>query len=799
MFVIAIVAKAAPSVGEWTIYPRFMGTVTDIVDTPEKVYYTSGNRLFSYDKESNETYFYSTQNRLNDINVDIISYNPERKCLFVGYDNGNIDLLYDNGKVVNMSDIKDAAIMSDKTINNVTFRDGRAYLATKFGFVILDVVRHEVVESAIFNQPVQCLDLYGDWLMMQQSEGASAMFYAPISSPHNTRDKFTYLSDTRVGFFRVFGDYMVYSDMNNNNAIHRMKMRTTVDGRWIAVSDDELLNINGATGFKAGNDGYYLVSSTQIVRLDNNDGSVAERIDIPTSLKGQLLSAWKGPKAVWGADADGVACYNIDGGNVTLLADKAKPEGVSTDEVFFQKWDSKGRLWTGNLGPTMFRAGRNGDYIWLWQRVSRLTDDRPEDMSLLKATVIDPSCKYEQQSWKHTRLVGGVAELAIDPFNPDRYYQAANVEGLYVIENNEQIHVFNQNNSPFRGAWGARVIGVTVDHENNLWVGCDNEGKSAHTWYVLPAEKLRGDITAVTPSDWHGTKFDDNGNKDMGIVVCRKTPAIFSFNSTWGAPLRGLRTNGTLTNTTDDELFDFTGILDQDGKPYEPDRWACGVEDRRGRVWFGTTMGVVEITNPRELNANTRLNRIKVPRNDGTNFADYLCETDIVYDIAVDNSNRKWIATDASGVFLVSENGDRIIEHFTKDNSPLPDNCVLSVSCDPNSNKVYFGLLSGLVSYTSDSSPAAEDFSDVYAYPNPVRPDYTGPITITNLMDNSLVKIADAAGHVFYQGRSEGGMITWNGLDATGNRVRSGVYFVYASSNNDGSSASAVTKIVVVN
>ena len=123
----------------------------------------------------------------------------------------------------------------------------------------------------------------------------------------------------------------------------------------------------------------------------------------------------------------------------------------------------------------------------------------------------------------------------------------------------------------------------------------------------------------------------------------------------------------------------------------------------------------------------------------------------------------------------------------------------MSVACDPNSNKVYFGLKSGLISYCSTSSPAAEDYNDVYAYPNPVRPEYTGWITITGLMENSLVKIADAAGNIFYQTRSEGGMVIWDGCDASGNRVKSGVYYVFASQNANGSSSGAVTKILVVN
>ena len=121
------------------------------------------------------------------------------------------------------------------------------------------------------------------------------------------------------------------------------------------------------------------------------------------------------------------------------------------------------------------------------------------------------------------------------------------------------------------------------------------------------------------------------------------------------------------------------------------------------------------------------------------------------------------------------------------------------MACDPNSNTVYFGTMTGLLSYKGDSSPAMDDYSEVYAYPNPVRPDYTGWITVTGLMDNSLVKIADANGNVFYQGRSEGGMVTWDGCNAAGERVRSGIYYVYASTGGEGTESNAVvTKIMVI-
>ena len=251
--------------------------------------------------------------------------------------------------------------------------------------------------------------------------------------------------------------------------------------------------------------------------------------------------------------------------------------------------------------------------------------------------------------------------------------------------------------------------------------------------------------------------------------------------------------------SSDDKITIVDTFMDQDNKNLSFYHIICATEDNKGRIWIGTDNGVFEVTDPTKITGTTaKVNHLKVPRNDGTNLADYLLDSQTVNAIAVDNSNRKWIAT-LSGVYLVSENGDEIIEHYTSSNSILPSNTVYSVACDPRSSSVYFGTPNGVVEYNSTSSPGRDDYSEVIAYPNPVRPEYTGWITIKGLMDDSLVKIADASGNVFHQGRSNGGMYIWDGCNASGERVKTGVYYVFASQNSTGSNEACVTKIMVVN
>ena len=275
----------------------------------------------------------------------------------------------------------------------------------------------------------------------------------------------------------------------------------------------------------------------------------------------------------------------------------------------------------------------------------------------------------------------------------------------------------------------------------------------------------------------------------------------FFLESNYTGELVALDNAGTMTTFSDDRRMVWSSFLDQDGKPFPGVTLRCMAEDMNGQIWIGTQQGVFAITDPYQaVNPDLRVNRIKVPRNDGTNLADYLLDSEKISAIAVDHSNRKWIGTEKSGLFLVSPSGDEIIANYTADNSMLSTPTITSLRVDPESNNIYVGTLDGLYILASTSSPARPDYSDVYAYPNPVTPDYTGWVTVTGLMDNSLVKIMDSAMHLVAQLTSEGGMAVWDGCNLNGERVRAGVYYVLASSGDSSSSAGdVVTKILVIN
>ena len=212
----------------------------------------------------------------------------------------------------------------------------------------------------------------------------------------------------------------------------------------------------------------------------------------------------------------------------------------------------------------------------------------------------------------------------------------------------------------------------------------------------------------------------------------------------------------------------------------------CAAEDKDGNIWIGTSAGPL-LLDPNQITASApTFTQVKVPRNDGTNYADYLLSGIDVSCIAVDGANRKWFGTKKNGIYLISEDNLSEIHHFTTLNSPLLSNGIESIAINEKTGEVFIGTDKGLCSYMSDSSTPNESMTsdNVWAYPNPVKPDYTGLITIVGLSQNANVKILTSNGRIVNEGKSNGGTYTWNGYDVNGKKVASGIYMVATATND---------------
>jgi hypothetical protein len=253
-------------------------------------------------------------------------------------------------------------------------------------------------------------------------------------------------------------------------------------------------------------------------------------------------------------------------------------------------------------------------------------------------------------------------------------------------------------------------------------------------------------------------------------------------------------------DTKNNESKEFTSFINQDGNTFSIKYGVrCLAEDKDNNIWIGTSDGPLMLESTQIESNNPIFTQVKVPRNDGTNYADYLLAGIDITSIAIDGGNRKWFGTNNNGVFLISSDNLEQIQHFTTDNSSLISNSILSIAINHTTGEVFFATDHGLCSYISDATKTNQEMStdNVWAYPNPVEPDYTGPITITGLSFNSDIKILSSSGYVVNEGRSNGGTYIWDGCDKKGKRVASGIYMV-AIATNDGKNGT-VCKIAIVN
>lgn len=764
--------KGQLAVGDWKIHSIFGNKPNKVIDTKDIVYFMSDSTLYSYNKAQNEHESFTKRNKLSDITIRNIVYNFDKKYLLIVYKNSNIDFLYDNGKIINLPDIKDAILTSSKNINDINFKGDRVYVATDFGYVVLNDIKHEVAESQNYNKKIKSIAPIGEYLFISDD---SKLYVGKLKDIHPTLSTFQ-ATNIAKGIDRLI-------PLNDNSFIY-------FEGwtyKAVIGADPTQLDLytvfnTSIVGDQITSKGVLLQAKNQYKILDKEAKEI-EVGNIPSALQSSFIGSYGGDKNFWILDKNGLKNSKIDNGTETVLSDYFKPNASTVLNPYNTFYNTaQNKLYVINTGSNRF-VGSYTDLAAYNTLDGAFWND------------ITPTTFVTSNGSGTKNKAQGAYQPVLHPDDPNTFFVGSWFEGAYKISEGKQVAKYDWTNSPMNLDWYCCAVGLQFDKNKNLWI-VEADGKNQ--LMVLPYSKLSQ--ATLTAADWYvpvvpGMKLD----KKAKFIITKKDDLKIFTSGVYGSLFYVLDDNGTPNIASDDVSKSYTSFIDQDEKSYEWLYMNCFAEDKNGKLWIGTDNGVVETIPANSIKNNFRVNRIKVPRNDGTQYADYLLENTDVTCIAVDGSNRKWIGTFNAGVFLVSEDGSKIINNFTMSNSYLTSNQIVSVTCNPNNNSVYIGTPYGITEYSSDSSPAEENYDNVYAYPNPVRPDYTGWITIRGLMDNSLIKIADAAGNVFSSGRSSGGMYIWDGCNSSGEKVKTGVYFVFASQNENGSSSGAVTKILIVN
>ena len=742
-------------IGEWKLYPSYHNA-TYCQMAGDKLYILASGALYSYNKSDNEMRLYDKINTLSDIDITHIAYCNEIKALVIIYSNANIDVLYDNEEIYNLSDFKNK-ILPDKKINNITIQGATAYLSTVFGVVDIDLENLEFRNTYNTGLDTQYTYIFNGRLYTATKSG---LYYCETSKNMLDKSNWEKVNNSVIKTIRELNGklYCLTEEGKFAEIITQSNTLRVVDG-----------NDNYSYFYQDG-DNLIAVSSKRIVELTSNGSNKICDLDKKYNF---IL---KDKDTFWCCSGyDGVVESFVENKTIKAKSEPLLPNSPIRNYCEFMKFTSDDKLLVagGNLNyfDVTFYDGTLMEYDYNNYKWINL----PED-TIKKATGL--------------RYVN-ICSVDEDPTEPGHYFASSFGYGLYEFRDGKFVKHYSFNNSSLESAVPnnkayVRVSSVKFDEEGNLWcintTNVDNIVKILKKdgeWVSLNYKDIEYKETMVHPY------IDSRGW--LWIVSLQSEPGIFCA-----------KLNGTPFDTSDDEskiwLHKFTN---QDGVSYDIYQVYALTEDHNGSIWVGTNTGVFVIDNPKEFFKEGTFKQIKVPRNDGTGLADYLLSGTYIKSIEVDGANRKWIGTNDNGVYLISADGLETIHHFTTENSQLPSDCIESIAINGKSGEVFIGTDKGIASYMSDATRPEEKLenSNIYAYPNPVKADYSGNISIVGLTHDCNVKIVDANGFLINEGNSNGGMYSWNGRNQRGEKVASGVYYVltYDSNGDEG----VATKILI--
>lgn len=756
IFLFSIVVNIASvnaqiGVGEWRDHLPFTYTIA-VTESPTKVYAASEQGVFSYSKKNKNVEKLTKVNVLSDIGISDIEYSTENDVLLVGYSNGNIDLIFEN-EVFNLSDIKRKMISGSKSINHILFVNQYAYLSCGFGIVVVNIDKREIKDTYYIGNfgiqlQVNQLGLDNTFLYAATNEG---VYIADITDPNLVDySNWQLLTDipnyaSKFNSIYIKDGKLLVSQVNDsfNDVVYAYE-----DGVWSNFIQDyssiRTIKSNGSSVLVVTNRNV-LVYNTSFVFQDS-----ISQTDIPYLNPYDVVSSDN--QTYWIADkGKGLVKYQLG------AVEEIKPNAPYLPDAYSIDIDNNRVLVTaGGLTASGGNAYLNGAVF-----------------------------SFENEQWR-TIINYDAADyvsVEIDPFNSDLFYAGSWGSGVFEYENNVLKENYRETNSSLQtfieGGNYCSIKGMAFDQEHNLWL------TNAGVEKPVSVKKANG--------DWKSFYFNE---KISNILVT--DIIVTEDNNKWillpnGNGIFVFDDNNTIDNENDD-LTKKMSVIDQNGKVITNNVISIA-EDLEGDIWVGTDQGIVVYYYPENVfeDAGFYAQRITLTIGDATN---YLLITETITAIAVDGANQKWIGTQNSGVYLVSEDGTEEINHFTEDNSPLLSNKINDIGINNETGEVFYATDKGLISYRGSATMGSDEFKDVYVYPNPVREDYNGDITIRGLVSDVNVKITDISGNIVYETTAKGGQAIWNGKNFSGRRVSTGVYLVFCT--NDDGSKTHITKLLFI-
>lgn len=758
---------------KWKLYLSYQ-KATHCTVAGDLIYAITNGNLVSYNSETEEVRHYSSFDGLGSKGIFDISYSAQEKCLVVLYNDSHVDLIYDDGEtIIGVPGLKGSSYCNS-TPTDLFVGENEVIVSNAQGIGIVNLVHHNVVGFYTFDAPVISAASYdSSWWVSTEKD----LFRCSTTSNPYDKNSWVIQQRMKVDKFVLMGGHLyanihMTADTSQGTAYFGVMREQDYVFQKIADGVYTSLRANG-NQIISGNSNYICqVDAQSPMQLSN-------AINHPNQWKDIVPL---GTNRIWAAqDAEGCLEYDIKDSKFSPSGRAFTGSGPEYDHCFY----------THYIGDRLLIAGGRLD---------------PYDLVHYAPTAMI----YENDKWTFFQSEGvssitnvvyrDLSCIVQDPADPNHHFISAAGTGLYEFRDFKFVRNYTVDNSALESAVPKEVLaaqkkyvridGLQYDKDGNLWM-INNQVDSVvrvlkpdGSWKSFYIESFKQAPTCMrTLMDSKGrywvTSRRTVGNHNGGLLC-------FDFN-------------GTVDNTKDDVAHYRTSFINQDGTSYSLQGVYDLAEDSDGSIWVATLSGVFVIDDPDSwTTSNFTVTQPKIPRNDGTNYADYLLGDAQVSAVAIDGAGQKWLGTISSGVYVTSPDGSAILHHFTTENSPLLSNQIHSISPNLITGEVMIGTENGLCSYQSQTSTPEVSLNrdNIKVYPNPVRPEHNLGVTITGLPKDADIKIVSAAGHALAGGTSAGGTFTWDCRASDGGRVGAGVYYIMISTA-DGKQGVAAKFVVI--
>jgi len=749
---------------EWREHLPYAKTISVSEGNSGRIYCATPYSAFYYDRNEEIITRMTTISGLSDVNISTLAFDKASGYLVIAYENANIDLIK-NDIIYNISDIKRKSIVGSKHINRIIFRNGLVYLASDFGIVVINPKRKEVKDTYYIGpdgKSINVLDLdYDDnYFYAATSEG---IFTADVNSNllsnySNWHIDTTVKSPTnRYNYIAIHSSGLYINKPGNTYGTDSIFVKK--NNVWTEFND---ISYEPTKGIKSYGDTLIFIKYYSFKYYFNNmnksynvysygSNKVPSPLDVTIDNKGHF----------WIADKNYSLMENLNKWDFLFY----QPSGPAFKDAYSITW-SNDQLWVAGGG-----IESNWDNAYANKGIYTFQNQEWTSFTPSNTPVYD--------------TITDLMKVVVNPANPSEIFVASWGKGIVKMKNNVTEIVYNDKNSSLVDAINRpghiAIGGLTYDNDNNLWATNSANANALH--YMKPSGEWKSFSLApyVTDNAVGDLIIDDF---DQKWIIVPRGKGVIVFND-----------NRTLDQPFDDRKIKLS-TADNNGKLPSNDVRAIA-KDKDGNVWVGTSKGVAVFYSPSLVfsGSNFDAQQIYIEQE---GISQYLLESEVVTGIAIDGADRKWFITENAGVFLMSKDASKQIYHFTTDNSPLLSNKIYSIAIDHNSGEVFFGTDNGIISFRSTATGGSEvQDKKLTIFPNPVRPNYNGPIAIKGLIDNANVKITDTYGNLVFETNALGGQAIWNGLNLNGERVATGVYLVFAT-DEELENQTAIGKILFI-